>query len=63
MTDIVERLRYYAKAVMPSYPNDVCSQAADEIERLRDVAAAADDLYEALIRGRLAAMSITPSTK
>ena len=39
MTDIVERLRYYAKAVMPSYPNDVCSQAADEIERLREAAA------------------------
>lgn len=35
MIDITEELEQYAKAVMPSYPNDVCSRAKAEIERLR----------------------------
>lgn len=35
MTDITEELEQYAKAVMPGYPNDVCSRAKAEIERLR----------------------------
>jgi hypothetical protein len=33
--DIVERLEHYAKVVMPHYPNDLCSEAKREIERLR----------------------------
>ena len=36
MTDIVERLRQYGKNVSPCCPDDVCSEAAAEIDRLRD---------------------------
>jgi hypothetical protein len=34
--DIVSRLEHYAFHVMPDHPNDICSEAKREIERLRD---------------------------
>lgn len=33
--DITDELERHAKLVMPNYPNDVCSRAKAEIERLR----------------------------
>lgn len=33
--NITEELERHAKRVMPGYPNDVCSRAKSEIERLR----------------------------
>lgn len=33
--DIAEELERHAKLVMPNYPDDVCSRAKAEIERLR----------------------------
>lgn len=35
MTDIIEELEQYAKLAMPDYPNDLCSRAKLEIERLQ----------------------------
>ncbi len=43
MSDIVERLEHYAKMVMPNYPDDLCSEAAAEIRRLRAAAQSAPD--------------------
>ena len=34
MSDLVERLRKTAKMLMPHYPMDICTQAADRIEAL-----------------------------
>lgn len=34
--NLVERLRTYAADVLRAYPNDICSKAADEIERLQE---------------------------
>ena len=34
MSDLVRRLRKTAKMVMPHYPMDICTQAADRIEAL-----------------------------
>ena len=34
MSDLVQRLRKTAKMVMPHYPMDICTQAADRIEAL-----------------------------
>ena len=34
MSDLVERLRKTAKMLMPHYPRDICTQAADRIEAL-----------------------------
>lgn len=35
MADILDELERYAKEAMPNYPNDICSRAKAEIERLR----------------------------
>lgn len=44
MSDLGERLEHYASLAMPRYPNDLCSEAKREIERLRDLVAKREDL-------------------
>jgi hypothetical protein len=34
---IVDDLEHYARKAMPHYPNDICSLAKDEIERLQRI--------------------------
>lgn len=46
MIDIVERLRAYGKLMMPYYPDDLCSKAAAEIEKLRLEIDTLDDCCE-----------------
>jgi hypothetical protein len=48
MTDIVERLEHYAKLAMPHYPNDLCSEAKREIERLQAIIAHCDEKPESI---------------
>ena len=48
MSDIVDDLEHYARKAMPHYPNDICSRAKTEIERLRDVIEDAINTLEAM---------------